>query len=365
MSHRHSAARITSATTQRIAAGLLALACLLLQAPLVASAVPVPGERPRPVLLGNFADPTVAKTKRGYVAIATGQGAPRAWARGRHGAWRKVGPALAEYPSWGRAGDIWASDIVRVGRTWLLYMSVPVRGLGKYGRCVGVARSRSAYRNFRPVGTRPLVCPRYADTPPADDQILPRDPTLPRAGVIDPSYFRDPGTGRRYLIYKTDRIPSSIRIVPLTRNGRHVPARARSRELTRSRGVIENPLLIRRPQGYLMITSRGDWTRCSYRTSWTRSTSLLDWRPEARGRLLSQRSAALCGPGGADVAPLLGHPRAQRLYFHGWTCHQRPVACDGKGKWDHKPRAKAVRSMYAARVRFPRGVPVIRGWLRY
>src|SRR5690606_19493551 len=111
------------------------------------------------------------------------------------------------------------------------------------------------------------------DTPLAQDPLLPRDPTLPRAGVIDPSVFRDVD-GQRYLLYKTDRMPSSIRLVPLSRNGRRVRTGAVSQELFRATGVVENPVMTRRGSRYVLLTSEGDFTTCDYRTTWRASTSL-------------------------------------------------------------------------------------------
>ena len=42
-------------------------------------------------------------------------------------------------------------------------------------------------------------------------------------------------------------------------------------------GVLENPVVTQRPEGYVMLASEGDWTRCGYRTLWLSSPTLLDW----------------------------------------------------------------------------------------
>ena len=251
--------------------------------------------------------------------------------------------------------------MARVRGRWLLYYATPVKGMGEHGRCIGVARSTSARGPFRPVGRTPLVCPSYAGTPTAQDPLLPRDPTLPRAGVIDPSFFRDVD-GTAYLVYKTDRIPSTVRIVALTRDGQSVGTGATSVELVRSAGVIENPVLTRRPEGYVLLASEGDWTRCGYRTRWLRSTALLDWTLAESGMLLDTTTTGLCGPGGAD---LVETPDGRTLAFlHGWTCRGTTLPCAGTGKWDHKPRQRGLRSMYAARLDWVGGLPVVAEWLR-
>lgn len=340
--------------------GLLLLTALLLVAPPAHASERVP----RPVLAGNFADPTVTVHGDGFVGFSTGSLIPRSYVDGPAGEWRPATSALVRLPAWSHdKGEIWASDIAHVGRWWVLYFAAPVRGLGEYGRCIGVARSRSATSGFKPVGAEPLVCPPHTDkpggaAPAAEDQVPVTVPGLPRAGVIDPSLVV--AGGRPHLLYKTDRIPSSIRLLPLSKSGQH--AAGVSVELFRHDGVLENPVLIERPAGWVMLLSQGDFTRCSYRTVWRRSTSILNWAEATSGVLLDQ-SSRLCGPGGADVTPM-PHSRQLRVYFHAWTCHDRPTPC-GPGIHQDKlrHRARAVRPMYAADLDWVDGVPVIARFL--
>lgn len=313
---------------------------------------------PRPVLDVDFPDPAVVATPDGLVAYSTGDRVPHAWAKRAGGTWQRGRGVLTHRPSWSREGGVWAVDVARVGRQWLLYYATPVRGMGEHGRCIGVARSSSARGPFRPVGSRPLVCPSYAKVPLAQDPMLPRDPTLPRAGVIDPSFFRDVD-GTAYLLYKTDRTPATIRLVPLTDDGQAVARGATSVELVRSPGVVENPSLVVRPEGYVLLLSEGDWTRCGYRTRWLRAASLTDWTAAETGMLLDTATTGLCGPGGADLVD----GGATRLFLHGWTCRGTLLPCEGRGKWDHKPRQRGIRAMYAATVSWPGGVPQVTGWL--
>lgn len=333
--------------------GLLVLA-------MVAFAVPAQAEPiPRPVLDGNFADPAVTVNGNGFVGFSTGSLIPRSSTDGPAAAWRPAGSSLVRLPSWSHDdGDIWASDIARVGRWWVLYFAAPVRSLGKYGRCIGVARSRSATSGFKPVGDKPLICPSYVDAPAAEDPVPVALPGLPRAGVIDPSLVV--ANGRPHLVYKTDRIPSSIRLLPLSKSGQH--AAGASVELFRYDGVLENPVLIERPTGWVMLLSQGNFTRCSYRTIWRRSTSILNWAEATSGVLLDQGSR-LCGPGGADVSPM-PHSKRLRVFFHAWTCHGRLAPCGPgirKDKVRHKSRA--IRPMYAADLDWLDGIPVVNGFL--
>ena len=52
------------------------------------------------------------------------------------------------------------------------------------------------------------------------------------------------------------------------------------------------------------------------------------------------------------------------LFLHGWTCRGTDLPCAGRGKWDHKPRQRGVRAMYAAKLGWLGGVPQVTGWLR-
>lgn len=269
---------------------------------------------PQPVLTtAPVGDPSLARTGKGTVMVVTGTLVPRArWDAGK--GWRWTRPALRRLPSWARSGGVWAADIARVGGGWRLYYSAPVAGLGRYGRCIGVAVAPSAYARFRPVGKRPLVCPPRAKTPHALDPV-PGGKGLPKRGIIDPSLLID--DGRPYLLYKTDGIPSSIRLLPLNGRGTAPRRGERSRELLRSTGVIENPTVMRDGDDYLLLTSEGDYSRCTYRETWRRSASLTDWSGAVGRRLLTRGSTGgLCGPGGADV--LVTGTRTT-LWFHGWV----------------------------------------------
>lgn len=318
------------------------------------------GGRPDPVLTsGAVGDPSVARTATGRVVVATGPLAPRArWEQGSGWRWTSR-PALARLPGWAREGHVWAPDLARVAGRWVLYFAAPVAGLGRNRRCIGVATAPTAFDRFRPVGNRPLVCHRRADTPLALDPV-PGTTGLPRKGVIDPSLFVD-ADGSPYLLYKTDGQPSSIRLLRLGRRGLAPAAGARSRELIRHRAVVENPVVVRRGDTYHLLTSVGPWDRCGYREVARRSTNLTAWDGSRSEVLLSRRSTdGLCGPAGADVLTV---GRRKLLYFHGWAVDgttrppQPPFRAGHRG-----PSARRV--LYGARLAFDGGGPVVGRHLR-
>lgn len=181
------------------------------------------------------------------------------------------------------------------------------------------------------------MCPSYVDAPAAEDRVPVALGGLPRAGVIDPSLVV--ADGRPHLVYKTDRVPSSIWLLPLSRSGLHAAGRLGDAAVA---GRL-HPLLLR--------------------TVWRRSTSILIWSAATSGILLD-RDTRLCGPGGADVTAM-PHSRRLRVYFHAWTCHGAATPCGpGIRKDRRRHRARAIRPMYAADLAWLDGAPVVAGFLR-
>jgi hypothetical protein len=52
------------------------------------------------------------------------------------------------------------------------------------------------------------------------------------------------------------------------------------------------------------------------------------------------------------------------MFLHGWTCRGTTLPCVGSGKWDHKPRQRGQRALYAAELGWADGVPQVTDWLR-
>ena len=306
----------------------------------------------------GFADPTVVPYAHGYVAVSTGWKAPRAVAKTPRGPWRQVRPALTDLPRWVRSPVIWAADLSHVRHRWVLYYAAVAHGTHR--RCIGVATAKHAIDQFRPVGRTPLVCPR-------------------RGGVIDPSAFAG-RKDRRYLLYKTQGNPATIRLVRLSRDGRHRfhPHHhakhhahhrhhhrhhhrvARSHVLLRSQTTIENPELVRHGRHLVLFASEGYYGGCGYHTTWRRSRHLLDWRRARPHAMLHREGTRICGPGGADVVS--GPRHRQVVYFHGWSCGGRP--CPGYFLMDRGRRPSAHRVLYAAHLRWHHGMPRVRAFRR-
>jgi len=184
---------------------------------------------------------------------------------------------------------------------------------------------------------------------------------LPLRGVIDPSSFIAPD-GRRFLLYRTQGKPSTIRMIRLNATG--TGTFGRSRELIRDVGVLENPVMVRHGEWYYLITSRGDYGDCRYRTIWRRSKFRHQGWQGTRGHaLVNRQNSGVCGPGGADYLEATT-THANRLFFHGWVCKGTNLPCyqSYHGAQDFEDVGK--RALYAARLLWTRDGPVLSAFVQ-
>lgn len=289
---------------------------------------------PSPVY-GPAADPGVVRTTgSGFVVFATGSLAPMAQGGSELGPWVSGGKALSGLGSWSSGGAVWAPDAWKTPTGWVLYYSAPATGMNGQ-RCIGVATANDAMGPYTPEDI-PLVCPNGALG--ADDQVPGRP--VADAGVIDPSPFLA-SDGRRFLLYRTQMTPSTLRMVALESGGMH--AISDSRELRQSSGNIENPVMVQRGNSYVLFASSQGWNNCSYATVWYRSTGLWRFASQTEHTLMDTSSTGICGPGGADVVP--GANGGTRIFLHGWRCDYQTGTrnCASTADVDRYPHS---RSMY-------------------
>ena len=313
---------------------------------------------PRPLFWeAPLADPAVVTDGSRWFAAGTGWRGGTRSSSAEHGAWTSGAPLLAAKPAWATNGDVWAPDLERApDGTWLAYYAIPVAGLPHaQGRCIGVATSPDLSVPFTPVHTAPLACPARAAAPPASDPV-PQEGGLASQGVIDPSSYVT-ADGRRYLLYRTQGMPSSIRMVRLQPSG--IGTAGRSVELLRDPGVLENPVMVDRGGHHHLVMSRGDYTRCSYQTVWRRETSLKRrWQAAEEHVLLDRESTGICGPGGADYVEA-APGRANRLFLHGWVCDGANGPCPVGYSVGGDTAASGRRAMYVARLRWTSAGPAL------
>ena len=311
----------------------------------------------------SFADPTVVQSRVGYVGAATAPNLNIGRAQSDAGPW-SVGrtPALTRRPGWAASAELWAPDIQRAPGGWLMYYAAPIAGADPNSRCIGVAVAKAAYGPFTPVGNAPLVCPvvpgvpRAGDTPPTKVDGL----VSQTRGVIDPSAFIG-NRGQRFLVYRTQGQPSSIRLIKLSQRGRRVQQGQASMFLTSYKGIEENPVITRQGDKWVMFTSVGWFGHCGYRTVWRRSPDFRDWS-RATPKLLLSTQNGMCGPGGADVVRL--RDGRTQLYFHGWTCYRDRYPCPPDWNKDRPKKRHGVRALYGVNLTWSAsGRPYLGGWI--
>ncbi|MBF8187162.1 family 43 glycosylhydrolase [Nonomuraea sp. K274] len=281
---------------------------------------------PPAVIRADFPDPDVIQAGSTFYAYSTSSRAGRiqvASAPSATGPWTVRGDALPGKPSWAGNGGFWAPDVSRrADGRYLMYFTGPSTATGRM--CIGAATSADPLGPFQPVGTGPLVC------------------DASEGGDIDPSSFVDTD-GRRYLVYKNDGNavgrPTILWLQQVAADG--VTFIGGRTELIRNdrpeeAGVIEAPVLIKRPSQYVLFYSGGSYTGNSYFTGYAVSRSLTGPYTKAYRPLMTTGTfdGAVQGPGGTDV---LGN----RAYFHGWV--------DG------------ARWMYTAELGWSNDYPVVRG----
>lgn len=279
--------------------------------PAFAATAPVPvytpdGSNGEPT---EAADPGVALVNGDFVAYTTGSLAPIAKGDIASGPWVYQSRGLTRVGTWATSNSVWAPDAWQTPAGWVMYYSVPAQGMSGQ-RCIGTATSSSALGPFTPSDT-PLVCPN-ADL--GADDLVPNRPVA-GAGVIDPSPFQA-DDGKRYLLYKTQQTPSSLRMVQLDSNGLH--AVAGSKQLVQNSGIIENPVMVQKGSYFVLFASRYGYDNCSYATVYWKSTSRWTFSDNADTSLMTTSGTGICGPGGADIVPALDG--GTRIFLHGWIC---------------------------------------------
>ncbi|MFE9958087.1 glycoside hydrolase family 43 protein [Micromonospora sp. NPDC005299] len=324
--------RLRRALTTAGAAVIAAAGTLAVQAPGVQASAPAP----RPVYAPGqeAADPGIVRDGNDYYAFMTGGLARVAHANTPQGPWVRMPDALARWGEWASGqGAVWAPDAVHTPAGWVLYYAAQAKGF-KGQRCIGTAVADRPAGPYQPAA-KPLICPILDGEDPAADR---PDQT---AGVIDPSPFQT-DDGKRYLLYKTQKTPGTLRMFPLSDDGLHGRAEI-SHELVRHADSIENPVMVQRGEYYVLFAAANWYDQCKYSTVWRRSTDLWSFADKEEHVLLDKGNSGLCGPGGADVVATGSGP--SRIFLHGWVCSADNDPCRFDGLVQDPNRTRVV---YAA-----------------
>ncbi|MGH3737358.1 MAG: glycoside hydrolase family 43 protein [Micromonosporaceae bacterium] len=273
----------------------------------VAAAAALP---PTKVTDFNHADPAVVQHDGTIYSYATDGSSdvrkiPVISANSPTGPYQRLGKSLDAIP-WSDGGSVMGPHVWhRGGSTFHMYFTARPRGGGD--RCIGVATSTTGPTGpFRP-SDNPLAC----------------DPE--HNGAIDPSFFTDPGTGRNYLLYKTNG-PNGIRRIWLQGLGPEGLAKQGGRTLLGARSFnYENLQLIHQAGRYFLFTSRDLYQTPDYKTTVNWSTNVAGPYPMDRAQAIMTRyNTSVAGPGGAELIRLASGQWV--AFFHGWR--QDGGGCD-------------------------------------
>jgi hypothetical protein len=340
--------------------GLALAACLMLAVldPIASWAA----NYPQPASAYSMADPGGYLNGNQFLAFSTGSGLREATAPTAGGPWTAPVDTLQALPPWTTNRNIWAPDITHVTNGWVVYFSALLHqlpGSPQYAgnaRCIGAATSASPTGPFI-ASAKPIVClPGYGA---ADDMSTDPGGRVRNQGVIDasPSFVTINGQRQLYLLYKTQGLPATIRMIQLSAvDGRTVIGASHqlvysvkgSDNIYTNADTIEAPSLVQHGNYFVLFTAKGNYGLCSYSTVWYKSQHIWSWTNTAGTPLLTASGTALCGPGSADVtgAQVAGQ---DRIFLHGWVCGTGTTPCVGQpSQPDPGVNPNARRVLYAA-----------------
>ncbi|HZZ51232.1 MAG TPA: glycoside hydrolase family 43 protein [Pseudonocardia sp.] len=285
------------------------------------SRVPAP-DRPaqleiEPLIDRDFPDPDVISVDGEYFAYSTNSvydgalvNVPVWRAPALGGPWSMIGDAMPELPAWvadsAHGGShVWAPDVVPASQGgYLLYFTA--HHARHLVQCLGVAVSASPAGPFRAVGDDALV-------------VQPED-----GDTLDATSFVDggPGTGRRYLIYKSGRLYSTVWLRELSADGTR--AVSDRRELFRSdrreeANIVESPLLVQRGRdngsGYVVFYSANWFNSGRHFVNYATADRIDGMFTKAPGALLTGDAV---GDGYSDTGhqDVVAGPDGDYLFFH-------------------------------------------------
>lgn len=317
---------------------------------------------PAPVSTAGFADPGVELNGSQFLGFSTGSGLQESTATEAAGPWSAPADKLQALPPWTTNNNIWAPDITQVTNGWIVYFSAVLNqtaGSPQYAsgaRCIGAATSSSPTGPFV-ADPKPIVClPGYGA---GDDMSADPANRVGNQGVIDasPSFVTIDGQRRLYLVYKTQGLPATIRMVRLSVDDGETVVGDSHQLVYSVKGngssytnmdTVEGPSLVQHGSWFVLFVAKGNYGLCSYSTAWYKSQHIWSWTNNSETPLLTSSGTGICGPGGADVtgSEVSGE---NRIFLHGWVCGSGTTPCVGQpSQPDPGVNSSARRVMYAA-----------------
>ncbi|KAM0336067.1 hypothetical protein ACHAPQ_004556 [Fusarium lateritium] len=274
-----------------------------------------------PRINADFPDPSIIQVEDGsWVAVATNGGPAGdgyrklqvATAKDLLGEWvLKQEDALPD-KGWTTGENTWAPDIRRVDNgDYIVYLS-PEIVTGRH--CIGVARSKNVTGPYK-YDAEPLIC--------GPDDLK---------GAIDASGFKDPASGKLYLIYKlegdatgpTGGTPIMLQEVEgdgITFIGE--PVKIFDRIGSEDGVLVEAPNVVRLGNGkYVLFFSSHDFRDPLYNVKYAYADKLSGPYTRAPEPLIAAPDFGLDAPGGAT-----SNEAGDTLVFHGWCPDNKNVRC--------------------------------------
>ena len=206
------------------------------------------------VIPGDFADPTIIRTTKGYYAAGTSS----EWAPHfpiYHSAdlmhWRQVGYVFDKAPTW-TIGSFWAPEYFYINNTYYIYYTA--RRKADSISCIGVASSKYPDHGFKDHGVV-ISCGREA---------------------IDPFVFND--RGQLYITFKAyglDQRPIEILSRKLSANGLKAEGEPISLLKDNDKKGMEGQSIVKKGKYYYLFYSAGDCcgVGCSYHVKVARANN--------------------------------------------------------------------------------------------
>ena len=310
--------------------------------------------KPKPVIPGNFADPSIIRVDNKWFAFATNA---RGDTKDHSGPnvqistspdgkkWTKPDGKTDALPNpgcWVDKGapgtdgaDVWAPHVIelpnphkfREGQFVMYYAARESNGLHRH--CIGAAVATKVEGPYL-ARSEPIVC--------ASD----------KGGAIDPAAFQD-SDGKRYVTYKIDGnaighggtcnnmkdpiVPTPIMLQGLRDDG-VTPEGDAKQILDRDAGdgpLIEAPSLVKFEDIYYLFFSSQCVTDTNYDTSYATSKDLCGpYKKTDRPLIVAGGDLGLVGPGSAMAAPDVftaanGKDKFLKMAFHGWVDHKKAM----------------------------------------
>jgi beta-xylosidase len=211
------------------------------------------GQTSPAIIAGDFADPTIIRTAKGYYAAGTSS----EWAPHfpvYHSTdlknWRQTGYIFDKAPGW-TAGSFWAPEYYKIGDTYYLYYVA--RRKSDNISCIGVATSKYPDRGFKDHG----IIIDYGKE------------------AIDPFIFKD--GNQLYITFKAyglDKRPIEILADKLTPDGLKAKGEIISLFKDESKAGLEGQAILKKGEYYYLFYSAGNCCGgdCSYHMKLARAT---------------------------------------------------------------------------------------------